>query len=126
MPACDTTKYTLIVVLLYLMVLKEQVQRIVSALPLLHLPTCTTNVYMIYSCSQSYGQKGCLHQCTVRGCCVSHGCLCLTEPQSPGGGRGGAPGTTQQHPGPGSAQQLVQNVIHEHGSGARPRVPQDE
>jgi hypothetical protein len=73
-----------------------------------------------------YGQYGCLHQWTTRGCCVSQPWWCFTEPQSPGGGSGGAPGVTQQQPGPGSAQQLVQNVIHEQGSGAFPRTPHPE
>ena len=73
-----------------------------------------------------YGQKGCLHQCTTRGGSVSHPCLWRTEPQSPGGGSGWAPGEMQQQSGPGSGQQLVQNVIQEHGSEAFPLVAQVE
>ena len=73
-----------------------------------------------------YGQKGCLHQCTARGGSVSQPCLCRTEPQSPGGGSGWAPGETQQQSGPGSGQQLVQKVIQEQGSDAFPLVAQVE
>ena len=73
-----------------------------------------------------YGQKGCLHQCTARGGSVSQPCLCRTEPQSPGGGSGWAPGETQQQSGPGSGQQLVQKVIQEQGSDAFPLVAQLE
>ena len=73
-----------------------------------------------------YGQNGCLHQCTARGGSVSQPCLCRTEPQSPGGGSGWAPGETQQQSGPGSGQQLVQKVIQEQGSDAFPLVAQLE